>query len=58
MSSDTEIKGHYRYDKDSKRYHGFDIITDAGVVGTVYIPKDLKPMPKTITLTYQSKEDD
>ena len=37
---------------------GFDIITDAGVVGTVYIPKDLKPMPKTITLTYQSKEDD
>ena len=54
----TELRGHYRYDTDSKRYHRFEIITDAGVVGTVYIPKDLKPMPKKMILTYQSKEDD
>ncbi len=54
MSNAEEIKGQFKYEQDSKRYHRFKIETKAGVVGTVYIPKDLKPMPKRLVLEYAS----
>lgn len=52
MNEETEVKGTFRYQQDSKRYHRFEILTDAGVVGNLYVRKDLKPMPKVSRLEY------
>ena len=56
MSEKKEIIGKFRFDQDSKRFHRFQIETDVGIVGTVYIPKDKKSMPKKLTLQYVNKE--
>ena len=58
MDQKKEITGKYRFDQDSKRFHRFRIETDVGVVGTVYIPKDMggSKLPKRITLEYASKD--
>ena len=56
MSEEKEIKGLFKYEKDSKRYHRFQIETDAGIVGTIYVPKDMEPMPKKLILEYSDKE--
>ena len=56
MSEEKTITGKFRFDQDSKRYHRFQIETDAGIVGTIYIPKDKESMPKKITLEYANKE--
>jgi hypothetical protein len=56
MTEKNEITGKFRFDQDSKRFHRFRIETDAGIVGTVYIPKDKKSMPKKLTLQYVNKE--
>jgi len=50
MSEQKEIKGTFRFDQDSKRYHRFKIETDAGIIGTFYVPKDAKAIPKKIVL--------
>ena len=54
MSEEKEIKGLFRYEKDSIRYHRFNIELEKGVgiVSTVYIPKNIDAMPKKITLEY------
>ena len=56
MSEDKNINGKFRFDQDSKRYHRFQIETDVGIVGTIYIPKDKESMPKKITLEYAGKD--
>jgi hypothetical protein len=48
--SQTEIKGTFKYEQDSKRYHRFRIEAAGGIVGTVYIPKDMHPLPDRIVL--------
>ena len=45
-----EITGAFRYEQDSKRYHRFQIETEAGVVGIIYVPKDIEKIPERITL--------
>jgi hypothetical protein len=55
MSDEKEIKGKFRYDQDSKRYHRFKIETDEGIVGTVYVPKNKNSMPKKVILEYADK---
>ena len=52
---EKEIRGKFRYEQDSKRYHRFKIETEAGIVGTVYIPKDIEAMPKKLVLKYEGK---
>jgi hypothetical protein len=47
-----EVKGLFRYEQDSKRYHRFKIETDCGIVGTVYVPKTKEGMPKKLILEY------
>ena len=42
--------------RDSKRYHRFQIITHEGIVGTVYVPKNIESIPMSITLEYAGKE--
>ena len=49
---EKEITGKFRYEQDSKRYHRFKIETGAGIVGTVYVPKDRDSMPKKLILEY------
>jgi hypothetical protein len=58
MSEKTEITGKFRFDQDSKRFHRFKIETETGIVGTVYIPKDMggEKLPKKITLNYANKD--
>jgi len=54
MTAEKEIKGLFRYEKDSKRYHRFNVELEKGVgiVGNIYVPKGIDPMPKKITLEY------
>jgi hypothetical protein len=55
MNNEKEIKGKFRYEQDSKRYHRFKIETDEGIVGTVYVPKNKTSMPKKVILEYADK---
>jgi hypothetical protein len=52
MSEEKEVKGKFKYEQDSKRYHRFKIETDTGIVATVYVPKDKQSMPKKLILEY------
>lgn len=53
MESDQkEVRGKFRFEQDSKRYHRFQIEADGGIVGTVYVPKDRKAMPMKLILEY------
>jgi hypothetical protein len=50
MSDKNEITRKFKFDQDSKRFHRFQIDTDVGIVGTIYVPKDKESMPEKITL--------
>ncbi len=52
MTEEKEVRGKFKYEQDSKRYHRFIIVTDTGIVGTVYVPKDKESMPKKLILEY------
>ena len=56
MAGEKEIKGKFRFDQDSKRFHRFQIETDVGIVGTVYVPKDKESIPKKLILKYATRE--
>lgn len=56
MDQKKEITGQFRFDQDSKRCHRFQIETDVGIVGTIYVPKNKETMPKKITLEYANKD--
>jgi len=46
-----EIKAKIKFDGDSKRFHRFKVIDpDGEIVGTVYLSKDMNPLPKKIVL--------
>ena len=45
------------YDQDSKRYHRYIIDEGQGIVGNVYVPKDVKAAPKEIVLKLRVKTD-
>jgi len=58
MPDGQEVKGKFRYEQDSKRYHRFQIETDtAGIVGIVYVPKGIETMPKKLILEYADKKE-
>ena len=58
MTAEKEIKGKFRYEKDSKRYHRFAVELEKGVgiVGNIYVPKGIDAMPKKIILEYADKQ--
>jgi len=58
MDEKKVITGQFRFDQDSKRIHRFKIETEFGIVGTVYIPKEMggDKLPKKITLEYAGKD--
>ena len=51
-----EIQGKFTFDQDSKRYHRFQVETEAGVVGMLYIPKNMQPLPDKIVLDRAERE--
>ncbi len=53
----SEVTGKFTYDKYSKRYHRFQIQSEQGIVGVVYVPKDLEPLPERIVLDRADKND-
>jgi hypothetical protein len=57
MTEKKEIKGKFRYDRDSKRYHRFQVKTETGIVGTIYIPRESKPIPQKLILEYAGNND-
>ena len=54
MGEGKEIRGQFKYEKDSKRYHRFNIESKEGIVGNLYIPKD-KAIPDRIILDNAKK---
>ncbi len=52
MEETKELKGTLKYERDSKRYKRFRIESDYGVVGTIYVPKDMKEQPERIVLDW------
>ena len=52
-----EITGLFRYEKDSKRFHRFQVETEEGIVGTVYVPKSIETMPQRLILDYVGKDE-
>ena len=56
--SEKEVMGNFCYDKDFRRYHRFQIETEEGIVGAVYVPKDRYDMPKKLILVYANKKPD
>ncbi|MBW1692648.1 MAG: hypothetical protein JRJ41_00530 [Deltaproteobacteria bacterium] len=45
-----------KYEKDSKRYHRFQIETDVGIVGSICVPKSIERVPKKLIFEYAEKE--
>jgi hypothetical protein len=44
------------YEQDSKRYHRFKVVDpDAEILGTLYIPKQMNPIPKRLVLEMKSE---
>ena len=51
-----EIKGKFVFEKDTKRYHRFEIVFDEDITGIIYIPINIEPMPERLILEYADKE--
>ena len=41
------------YTKDTKKFHSFQVISEEGFTGTVYVPKGTE-IPETITFTLKT----
>lgn len=50
-----EIKGYFEYEQDSKRFHRFKVDAGEGITGSLYILKDMTPMPKRLILEYKKE---
>ena len=44
-----------RYDADTKRTHRFILEPAEGVVGTIYVSKEAKPLPKRVVIEIKMK---
>ena len=50
MTKEKISKGRFEYDKDSAKYHRYQLKAEGGIVGTLYVPKDGEDMPDRIEL--------
>jgi hypothetical protein len=50
MTEKKISRGNFEYDKDSAKYHRYQVSAQDGIVGTLYIPKDVKDIPDSIVL--------
>ena len=49
MSEKKEAQGSFKFDGDTKRFHRFQVTIEAGIVGSLFIPKG-NEIPASITL--------
>ncbi len=49
MADRTET-GTFTFERNTKTYHRFIVVTPSGVTGTLYLPKTLEPLPKRLVL--------
>ena len=54
MENQKQAEGKFQYDKDTKGYHRFRIISPDGIEGTIYIPRDFEPIPDRLVLDYEN----
>lgn len=54
--TEKTVEGKYEYEKDTFRYHRLRIVTDKGIAGNIYIPRDLDPFPTRLILEYARPE--
>ncbi len=50
MTEKKVSKGRFKHDKDSAKYHRYQLKAEGGIVGTLYVPKDAKDIPDSIVL--------
>lgn len=50
MTEEKVSKGQFQYDKDSAKYHRYQLRAEGGIVGTLYVPKDADHIPDSIVL--------
>lgn len=50
MAHEKEITGVFRYNSESKKFNKFKFEAQEGVVGYIYIPKDIREIPSEIIL--------
>ena len=55
MIEKKEVKGELKYERDTKRHYRFQVITNTGIVGTIYVPKTTESMPKRLVLQNEGK---
>jgi hypothetical protein len=53
-----QIKCTFIYDGDTKRKHRLLVESAVGIVGSIYIPKSLNPIPDTIIIEKRKGESD
>ena len=51
-----EIRCTMTYDGDTKRKHRFSVESSDGIVGSIYIPKSIDPIPDVIILEKRKDE--
>jgi len=52
--STVEAKGQFKFYKDTKRYHAYNITGSHGITGVVYTPRG-EDVPDIITLKFEKK---
>ena len=52
----ADAEGTFRFEKDTRKYQRFEIRLENGGVGTLYLPKDVSPLPKKIMIRYRDKD--
>ena len=40
-----ETKGTFKYSGDSKRFHRYELKAEDGIVGSLYVPRDIDKIP-------------
>jgi len=50
MTEKKEVKGTFKYNGDSKRFHRYEVKAESGIVGSLYMPQDIDKIPDRIVL--------
>ena len=52
MDDQRETRGHFSLSSTTKKYHKFTIEATGGIIGYLFIPKDIREIPSHITLDH------
>jgi hypothetical protein len=54
----ADVRCTIRYDGEMKRKHRYLVESSEGIVGSIYIPKNLDPIPDVLILEKRKDEDE